>query len=44
MGDNKRIKALAEQAQLMPQEELLAVQKRKNNLTISIPKENPFQG
>ena len=43
MGDNKRIKALAEQAQLMPQEELLAVQKRKNNLTISIPKETSFQ-
>jgi len=43
MGDNKRIKALAEQARLMPQEELLAVKKRKNNLTISIPKETSFQ-
>ena len=29
MGDNKRIKALAEQAQLMPQEELLAFKKEK---------------
>ena len=43
MGDNKRIKALAEQAQLMPQEELLAVRKRKDNLTISIPRETSFQ-
>ncbi len=43
MGDNKRIKALAEQAQLMPQEELLAVKKRKNNLTVAIPKETSFQ-
>ncbi len=43
MGENKRIKALAEQASLMPQEELLAVRKRKDNLTISIPKETSFQ-
>ena len=43
MGDNKRIKALAEQAQLMPQEELLAVKKRKDDLTIGIPKESSFQ-
>jgi len=43
MGDNKRIKALAEQAQLLPQEELLAVKKRRDNLTIGIPKESSFQ-
>ncbi len=43
MGDNKRIKALAQQASLLPQEELLAVKKRKNDLTIGIPKETEFQ-
>src|SRR5574343_14516 len=43
--DNKKesIRALAKEAILMPQEELLAVSRRKFHLVIGIPKETSYQ-
>lgn len=43
--DSKKeaIKALAREAALMPQEEMLAVDKKGRNLSIGIPKETSFQ-
>lgn len=45
MSDPKKdsIRALAKEAALMPQEELLAVGKKHSRLTIGIPKETSFQ-
>jgi alanine dehydrogenase len=43
--DNKKeaIKALAREAALQPQEEMLAVGRRSQNLTVGIPREQAFQ-
>ncbi|MBL0315203.1 MAG: alanine dehydrogenase [Flavobacteriales bacterium] len=43
--DNKKdsIRALAKEASLMPQEELVAISKKQSRLTIGIPRETSFQ-
>lgn len=43
--DNKKesIRALAKEASLMPQEELVAIAKKQSRLTIGIPRETSFQ-
>src|SRR5688572_7787878 len=45
MSDSKKdaIRALAKEAALMPQEELLAVGKKHSRITIGIPRETSFQ-